>query len=364
MSIPRVPPVKLTPESPGPFTDRDLERLPASHGVLAFEDTSGTAVQLLSSADARSAARDRLIPGEQTSPRADLSGVAGSVSFWEASCSLEADLIHARIGPSLMGQAWGETRGAMAFFALHADPEEPFPRFRTHESGDLPEGELVGPFTTRKRAEAFAEELVDLYELCRKYERLVEAPEGTPCVYKEMGTCPAACDGSETMGAYRARFAEALAFGKTPSGVSIERARARMEAASGAMDFERAAREKAALERIESMRASPDHLAGDLRRAAWLGVSNVGRGKRLYACVLRGGRVLGERVCGAGDPLEENAQALAGAIAADSGEAVDIDVIGALARRFARPSSKDPARLFVLREGSLEEISRSISSVG
>jgi excinuclease UvrABC nuclease subunit len=359
----RVPPVELRPESPGGFTERDLERLPASHGVLAFEETNGSAVQLLSSADARSAARDRLLSNDEPSPRIDLSGVIHSVRFWEASCSLEADLIHARLGPAIMGDHWTETRSATTFFALHADPRERFPRFRAHESDELLAGELIGPFTTRRRAEGFAEELVDFYELCRKYERLVEAPNGTPCVYKEMGTCPAACDGSESMEAYRARFAEALAFAQSPASEAIGRARARMDEASSAMDFERAAREKAAVERIEAMRSAPDHLAGDLRRAVWLGVSKVGRGRRAYACVIRGGRVLTERVCDPEGSFDDAGHGFSEAIERDSGGHVHIDVIGALTRRFARPSSKEAARLSALLSSDPSSITRELRSM-
>jgi hypothetical protein len=43
----------------------------------------------------------------------------------------------------------------------------------------------------------------DCFDLCRYHNILVDAPCGKPCAYKEMGKCPAPCDGSIAMEQYR-----------------------------------------------------------------------------------------------------------------------------------------------------------------
>jgi len=43
----------------------------------------------------------------------------------------------------------------------------------------------------------------DAFDLCRYYNVLVEAPGARACAYKEMGKCPAPCDGSISMEQYR-----------------------------------------------------------------------------------------------------------------------------------------------------------------
>ena len=355
-------PATIAPESPGGFDRSDLDRLPASHGVIAFDDADGRAMRFLATADARSCAGTRLIPSEEAPDRsAELAGITARVRFWPCSCALEADLLHARLGPSVLAGGWDAIRRTLGFHALHADPVEAHPRFRPRESADLPDGTLIGPFTTRKRADRFAEGLVDLYELCRKYERLVEAPHAPSCVYKELGTCPAACDGSETMDAYRARFARALELAREPADRSIERAAGRMSSAADALDFERAERERSALARIESLRAPPNHLACDLRSAPWLAVSTARRKRRIYAAIIRGGRVLAERTL-THDVTAAAAQAFARALDAPPEGSIDADVIGVLLARFARPKKKDPARLFVLADGGAEEIGGKIAS--
>jgi excinuclease UvrABC nuclease subunit len=43
----------------------------------------------------------------------------------------------------------------------------------------------------------------DAFDLCRYYQVLIESPHGRACAYKEMGKCPAPCDGSVSMESYR-----------------------------------------------------------------------------------------------------------------------------------------------------------------
>ncbi len=47
--------------------------------------------------------------------------------------------------------------------------------------------------------------MVDAFDLCRYPNILKQAPRGVACAYKEMGRCPAPCDGTEALELYRVR---------------------------------------------------------------------------------------------------------------------------------------------------------------
>jgi len=244
-----------------PPADAPAERdwslaLPASGGVLGFDGPDDRLVQLLVAADVRAAARTRLLappdPDEPTT-RTDLRPLTRRVRFWPAGSQLEGDLLFHRIAhaehPELARAALDR---ASAWF-LHVDPDEPFPKWRkvaTNELAAQPappsehaRGTLLGPIRDKHACQRAIDELNDLFDLCRYHHILVQAPSGQACAYKELGKCPAPCDGSETMEAYRARVREAIAFWRDPAAWR-EHAEHAMNQAARDLHFEAAARWK------------------------------------------------------------------------------------------------------------------------
>ena len=62
---------------------------------------------------------------------------------------------------------------------------------------------LLGPVEDKNVAGKLIEDIADWFDLCRYYHILVESPNAKACAYKEMGKCPAPCDGSISMPQYR-----------------------------------------------------------------------------------------------------------------------------------------------------------------
>jgi hypothetical protein len=120
-----------------------------------------------------------------------------------------------------------------------------------------------GPVADKHAAARFVELIEDLFDLCRYHHILVQAPHGTACVYKEMGKCPAPCDGSESMETYRARLGEGVRFAADPAS-AIRDAEAEMRKASGALDFERAEERRRWIERAGAATTRKFRAAGDL----------------------------------------------------------------------------------------------------
>ncbi len=121
------------------------------------------------------------------------------------------------------------------------------------------EGFYFGPFASRHAAEAFSEKFLDLFKIRRCQIRILRDRSFPGCIYSEMKMCLAPCFAGCTHEEYDAeafRVVETLATSGEFLTSEIERGR---EAASLALDFERAAALHKRLERVSAvLRSLPD----------------------------------------------------------------------------------------------------------
>ncbi|MEO1130300.1 MAG: hypothetical protein AAFX05_11435 [Planctomycetota bacterium] len=256
--------------------DDDLVTVPAARGVLTFEDGEGAAILVVAAADMRRAARSRMTAA--ASPRADLRAITRRIVTIATDSVFETDLLFlttARVRlPSIYKAAAERWRG----WFLHVHPDEEHPRFvkQSTQSLEMDGGVLLGPVSDKHAAGKLIDRLIDVFDLCRYHSVLVQAPSGTACAYKEMGRCPAACDGSETLESYRGRVREAIECCRDGPEVVRDAWRKQMTQAASRLEFERA----------EHLRRKIDDAAALTHRSLrWLGVLDSMR----LLCVTRGG---------------------------------------------------------------------------
>jgi excinuclease UvrABC nuclease subunit len=196
----------------------------------------------------------------------------------------------------LVSQRW------RAWF-VHVDPDAQFPQWiRTSLSGPgarfgtqaEPEarGVLLGPFPDKDSAGRFIELVIDAFDLCREYPLLVQAPKARACPYKEMGRCPAPCDGSEPLPSYRLRTRRAVE--TLVGGLADMRTRllADMAGASAAADYEFALALKNQVDRLNTLAGPAFAQVRDARR--WRGAIVLpGRGRTSCRVLLLAGARLG-----------------------------------------------------------------------
>ncbi len=254
-------------------TSEALLPLPSGPGVLVLESRSGQTVLVATTANVRELARRRLAEHQaaERSPAADLRGVcAGGRAIGVGTGSaLETDAVYLRMARERLPHAARVVSERWRAWFVHVDPDAPFPEWsktnliglaKARSAGErvegvLGKGVLLGPIWNKDAAGRFIEHAIDAFDLCRFHALLVLAPGATACAYKEMGRCPAPCDGSEPMAAYRERTrraASVLAGGIEAMATELEAA---LASASAAQEFERAAEAKRALDRITPLRA-------------------------------------------------------------------------------------------------------------
>lgn len=252
------------------------EMLPAAHGVIALDGARGT-VQVAATGDLRAFARRRLV--ETDGPKADLSEVVTRVRAVRLGSMFEADCAYLEWARELTPASYAAALDRWRGWFLRLDPSDHAPAWRKLHAGEamgMDPATLIGPIQTKDAAAKYGRKLDDLFELCREPKLLAERPKARACAYKEMG-CPAACDGSEPIEAYRGRVGEALSLAACGVEGELTRAEAAMRAAAAAMDFERAAELRVRGERLAGLSKRAFRWATRLDRFGVVVVGPTGR---------------------------------------------------------------------------------------
>lgn len=255
----------------------DVLRVPAARGVAVFEAAGGRGVLIAASGDLRALVRRRLVDPPARGG-ADLRGVVERVGYVRCDSMVEAELVFLALASERAPETYTASVERSAGWFVRVDPRAAFPRFEKASTTLLAReppaaGEsLIGPFRDKHAAGRAIELIEDLFDLCRYHHILVQSPDASACVYKELGKCPAPCDGSETLHSYRARVREAVAFG---GDVGAWRARVadEMRAASSAMEFERAGRLKAQVDAAGVVDTPPMRHAGRGWESGWVALA-------------------------------------------------------------------------------------------
>jgi DNA polymerase-3 subunit epsilon len=262
-----------------PTGEIDALALPARPGVAVFRDLAGRAAIIATTADLRALARRRLgldTPVAETAetaaprpPRTDHRAVIRRVEAHVTGSALESDVLYLALARELMPEVYQTVRQRFEAWVVHVDPDERFPEWTRHglsAAAALPSrGVLLGPFPDRDAAGRFIAGAIDAFDLCREQSLLVQAPSARACPYKEMGRCPAPCDGSEPLVSYQARVRRAAGVLRGGLAQVRERLEADMKAAAVAMEFEHAAELKAQVDRLKALAAPAVAHAVDLR---------------------------------------------------------------------------------------------------
>ena len=271
----------ITPAAPEALR-ADFPKIPAKPAVYLLttttDSTDNHAVLLATVGDLRAALKRRLAdtPADAKTKRIPYGTLCTRVHYRIVHSALAANFYYAAAARQLFPQT------AAALIPWHTSwwiaveregpAATPFPRFRKTNVISDPAMAYAGPIRDKHAAQRLVECLEDLFDLCRYHHILVQAPHGKACAYKEMGKCPAPCDGSVSLESYRAQINAALAFlatipiaqplgssGVTPSPREAWRAQleAQMQSAAAGLHFETAARIKQRLARASIVNTEP-----------------------------------------------------------------------------------------------------------
>jgi len=231
-----------------PFdTRRDaefFELLPSRPGVLLLEMQDANAHPYLArTADIRRAAERLLFPRDPAVPskRLNLRDVAAQIRYRVTGSKFEQTLAlyeHARLHFPHRYRDVMRLRPP-AFLKVNLRNEYPRSYVTRQIRGD--EGFYFGPFSSRRAADVFAESFLDLFKIRRCQIKIRRDPEFPGCIYSEMKMCLAPCFAGCSKQEYDVEVGRVLETLDTSGAFLTAELEHEREAASDALDFERAA---------------------------------------------------------------------------------------------------------------------------
>lgn len=272
-----------------PAARLDFSKIPAKMAVYLLTGTSpddsdsdtGSALLLATVGDLRAALQRRIAPVAPESPpqqatsepdqnatpasasapspprskRIRYGEICTRVSYRLVTSPFEANWYYLQAARLIFPDSYRQLISWRPAQYISLNPAEKFPHFRRTEDLSDSAQTYLGPISDRRSADKLIETLEDLFDLCRYHHILVQAPHGKACAYKEMGKCPAPCDGTISLDAYYTQIRSAQAILTTPGACGYVRWRTtqeeQMKTAAAGLDFERAGKIKQRLTRAQ-----------------------------------------------------------------------------------------------------------------
>jgi excinuclease ABC subunit C len=244
-----------------PVHDEQLfAAVPESPGILLIEMCAPRAhPHLVRTADLRRAAERLLRPPEPGSKRLNLREVAARIRYRLTGSKFEQTLALYQHARANFPDRYRDLLHLRPAALLKVNLRNDYPRCYVTRRLGADGGFYFGPFASRRAADAFSEGFLDLFKIRRCQIKIRRDPSFPGCIYSEMKMCLAPCFAGCTKQEYDAevgRVLDSLDTAGATLRTNVERER---EAASEALDFERAAALHKRLEKVSAaLRGLPE----------------------------------------------------------------------------------------------------------
>jgi excinuclease ABC subunit C len=277
---------------------------PALFAVDLRPELTGAKPYLLRTANLRQRLVRLLGPPDVASKRLNLREFAGSVRYRVVGSPFELSFLHWQHARRLWPAGYRERVRLRPPAVLKVSLTNAYPRcYATRRISA--NGFYFGPFASRRVADTFASGFLDLFKIRRCQIKIRRDPSFPGCIYSEMKMCLAPCFAGCTKEDYDAEVGRVVAFlatGGTSLTAELERER---EAASEALDFERAAAVHRRIEKAsEALRGLPD-LARRLEDLNAVVLQRAAEENTVAVFVVRAGRIEEPRLLRFGELASE-----------------------------------------------------------
>lgn len=254
--------------------DAFLKAVPAKWVVYLLAADGGQPVQLLCVKNLRNSLKRRLGGDESIglSKRVNYRDLVRRILWRRVDSAFEADWLYYEAARRVFPDTYQGMVGFRPAWFVHVNPDNPFPRYVKTTDLSKP-GLLLGPVEDKHAAASLIELAEDAFDLCRYYNVLVEAPRGKPCAYKEMGKCPAPCDGSVSMEQYRGVVEWSARSLVDPAPLVRDHTR-RMQQAAAELRFEVAGKIKGLIDQVGKLGKGPNRHVALLRDFQFLSLQH------------------------------------------------------------------------------------------
>ena len=248
-----------------PAPDEEVfAQIPAQRGVFALSGHDATAEPYISkTGDLRRRIKRLLAPGESHSKRLNLRERCASIQFTETGSDFENILLLYQTLRTAFPAGYGKRLRLALSPLVRFHWENAYPRaYVTRKLGKSAEGNSTyyGPFRSRAVADRYLNDVLDLFKSRRCTFELNPDPAFPGCVYSEMKMCLAPCFKGCSDEEYMAETRRVEEFVATRGESLISELAREREAASVALEFEKAAAVHAKVEKVKSAAHQADEI--------------------------------------------------------------------------------------------------------
>jgi excinuclease UvrABC nuclease subunit len=279
-----------------------VKRAPAKWVVYLLTDEQDKPVQLLCVKNLRYSLKRRLGGEEMIGPtrRVNYRDIVRHIHWRRVDSSFEADWLYYEAACRVFPETYQGMVGFRPAWFIHFNPEAVFPRYQKTIRLDSSPGIFIGPLEDKHAAARLIQLMEDAFDLCRYYNILVQSPHALACPYKEMGKCPAPCDGSISIGQYRRLIEWSGEVLVNPADFLREQTH-RMEQAAAELRFETAAKIKAYILQLSVLGKGPFRHAVRLQNFQYLSLQRGPKAGTVKILLITPGRI--EEILGLLDEL-------------------------------------------------------------
>jgi excinuclease ABC subunit C len=234
--------------------------VPEHAGILLVEMRERHAYpHLVRTADLRRAAERLLRPAEPGSKRLNLREVAARIRYRVTGSKFEQTLALYQHARANFPDRYRDLLRLRPPALLKVNLRNEYPRCYVTRRLGGDGGFYFGPFASRRAADAFSEGFLDLFKIRRCQIKIRRDPSFPGCIYSEMKMCLAPCFAGCTKQEYDAEVGRVLETLDTTGAALTAKFEREREAASEALDFERAAALHKRLEKVsDALRGLPE----------------------------------------------------------------------------------------------------------
>jgi excinuclease ABC subunit C len=227
--------------------------LPSRPGVLLLQMQDVNAHPYLArTADIRRAAERLLRPPEALSKRLNLREVASFIHYRVTGSKFEQILTMYDQARKSFPHRYRDLMRLRPPALLKVNLRNEYPRCYVTRRIRADGGFYFGPFPSRRAAETFSEAFLDLFKIRRCQIRILRDPEFPGCIYSEMKMCLAPCFAGCSKQEYDVEVGRVLKTLETAGSFLTREIAGQREAASEALDFEKAAALHKRLEKVSA----------------------------------------------------------------------------------------------------------------
>src|ERR1700677_2805082 len=226
-----------------PEFDADFfNSMPSRPGVFLLEMRDAKAKPYLArTADIRRAAERLLLAPDAPSKRLNLRDVVAGIHYRVTGSKFEQTLTMYEQAQKYFPERYRSLLRLRPSALLKVNLRNEYPRGYVTRRIRADGGFYLGPFASRRAAEGFSESFLDLFKIRRCQIKIRRDPGFPGCIYSEMKMCLAPCFAGCSKQEYDVEVGRVLETLETAGSFLIREIQTQREAASEALDFEKAA---------------------------------------------------------------------------------------------------------------------------